>query len=489
LIPLFNLRLAMDTRFTPHNAHLEDPASFTDRDPHLRQLKQQPWVHRSYLLDRFPDENPGIYTLSGSRQIGKTTLAKQWMAELLKKGIQPDRIAFLTGELIDDHHSLVRIMTDTLEEMPDLGMRYLIIDEITYIRDWDKGVKYLADAGMLENVIVFLTGSDLVIIKEARMRFPGRRGTSSMTDFHLYPISFNEVIKLKTRFSPADLDKLMSADTKLDDSSLNILYEEFELYLAHGGFLTAINDLAKNNRISPATFATYSDWIRGDILKKGKQEHYLREILGAIIKRYGSQVTWNALSHDLSIDHPKTVSDYVEMLASMDAVFIQPALLEDKLSAAPKKARKLMFTDPFIFHAARAWLSPNEDPYARQLVPVLLDPEITAKLAEACVVTHFRRFYPTYYIKAAGEIDIAYVDHNRFFPIEIKWTHQIRPKDLKQIIRYPNGRIWTRTRHRGDIQGIPTEPLPLALLRLTPELDSVGSRSLMKFCHAKAQRR
>ena len=72
---------------------------------------------------------------------------------------------------------------------------------------------------------------------------------------------------------------------------------------------------------------TYSDWIRGDMIKHGKQEHYLREIIGAIIKRYGSQVTWNALSRDLSIDHPKTVADYVELLA-MDAAFIQAALLK-----------------------------------------------------------------------------------------------------------------------------------------------------------------
>ncbi len=127
----------MDIRFMPHNAHLEDPASFADRDPHLRQLKQQVWIHHSYLLDRFPVENPGIYTLGGGRQIGKTTLVKQWMAALLRSGIHSKRIAYLTGELIDDHHSLVRLLTDMLNEMPPKDVRYVIIDEITYIRDWD----------------------------------------------------------------------------------------------------------------------------------------------------------------------------------------------------------------------------------------------------------------------------------------------------------------------------------------------------------------
>jgi len=456
----------MDVRFFPHNIHLEDPKAFVKRDPHLRQLQNQPLVHRSYLLDELPMEKPGIYTIGGGRQVGKTTLMKQWMAELLQSGVAPERIAYLTGELIDDHHSLIRLLMETLNEMPGAGVQYILLDEVTYIRDWDKGVKYLADAGMLENSVLFLTGSDLVIIQEARMRFPGRRGTEDVVDFHLYPLNFLETVKLKKRFAPDELERLMNPEIEPTASALDILYKEFELYLIHGGFLTAINDMARHNRIMPSTFATYSDWIRGDILKRGRQEHYLREILGAMVKRYGTQVTWNALAHDLSIDHPKTVADYLALLVSMDAAFIQAALVEDKLRAAPKKARKMVFTDQFIFHAVRAWLEPCEDPYDRQVKPILSDPDWTARLAEACVITQYRRYFPTYYIKAKGEIDIAYVHQNRFWPLEVKWTKQLRPKDLKQISKYPNSRILTKSLQTKEILGIPAEPLPLALLRL-----------------------
>jgi len=453
----------MDIRFFPHNTHLEDPSSFNERDPHLNQLRQQLLVHRSHLLDQLPRHQPGIYTIGGGRQIGKTTLMKQWMAELLQRGVAPKRIAYLTGELIDDHHSLVRLVVETLNEIPSTDVCYLLLDEVTYIRDWDKGVKYLADAGMLENIVMFVTGSDLAIIKEARMRFPGRRGTASTVDFHIYPLSFLETVRLSKRFADDELDQLMSPNTEPTIPVLDRLYEEFELYLVHGGFLTAINDTARHKRIMPATFSTYSDWIRGDVLKR---EHYLREVLEAIVKRYGSQVTWNALAHDLSINHPKTVADYVALLASMDAAFVQPALVEDKLTAASKKARKLMFADPFIFHAVRGWLTPGEDPYNQQVKPIISDPDWAAKLAEACVVTHYRRYYPTYYIKAEGEVDVAYVDQNRFWPLEVKWTKQLRPKDLKQIAKYPNGHILTRSRQSGHILGIPTQPLPLALIRL-----------------------
>jgi len=211
---------------------------------------------------------------------------------------------------------------------------------------------------------------------------------------------------------------------------------------------------------------TYSDWIRGDFLKRGKQEHYLRELVGAIIRRYSSQVTWNTLTDDLSIDHPQTVADYVALLVSMDAAFVQSALIEDKLTAAPKKARKLVFADPFIFHALRAWLQPTADPYAMQIIPLLADQNWVGKLVESVVVTLYRRFYPTYYIKSKGEIDIAYVDQDRFWPVEVKWTNQLRPKDLKQIALYPNSRILTKSKSPGEIAGRPSEPLPIALLRL-----------------------
>jgi uncharacterized protein len=457
----------MDIRFSPHNTHLDDPGSFEARDPHLRQLRQQPLVYRSQLLEDLPAQKPGIYTLGGGRQIGKTTLMKQWMQLLLQGGVAPERIAYFTGELIDDHHALLRLVGDTLASMPGDHLCYLILDEVTYIRDWDKGIKFMADAGMLERVEMFLTGSDLTIMKEARMRFPGRRGDSSTVDFHLYPLNLFEAVRLKGRFKPDELDMLMQADSPAVLPLLDALYEEFENYLAHGGFLTAMNDLAKHSRILSATFSTYSDWIRGDALKRGKQEHYLREVLEAIVKRCGSQTTWNALAQDLSIDHPKTVSDYVDTLAAMDAVFIQPALVEDKLTAAPKKARKLMFTDPFIFHSVRSWLTPVDDPYHRQVLPLLSDPEWTGKLVEAALVTHFRRYYPTFYIKAEGEVDLAYIAQNRFWPLEVKWTGQVRPKDLKQIAKYKNGRILTKAKQFGHILGTPTEPVPLAMLRLS----------------------
>ncbi len=137
---------------------------------------------------------------------------------------------------------------------------------------------------------------------------------------------------------------------------------------------------------------------------------YLKELLAAIIKRYGSQLSWQALSKDLSIDHHKTVADYCELLEKMDALTILKALMEDKLVGVPKKQKKLLFKDPFIFHAIHTWLHPGANPQDL-IMNIMQDPERLDSLVESVVVEHFNRHYPTYYIKA--EVDVAYIDQER----------------------------------------------------------------------------
>lgn len=443
----------MDTRFLPHNLHLTDLKTFAEKDPNLARLKKMPYVFHSSLIKEFPIKSTGIYSLGGGRQIGKTTLLKQWMLYLMQeKHVKPENICFISGEIIDDHHMLLNILQQQIDIMPG-NIIYIIIDEVTYIKHWDKAIKYAADSGMLERVILFITGSDLVLMQEAQKTFPGRRGLADRVDFHFFPLSFREVLELK--------NKLHATENTIDTE---LLQEEFALYLQHGGYLTAINNIALYGHILNATFMTYSDWIRGDMLKRGKQDLYLREIINAVIKRYSSQLscTWNALAKELSIEHHKTVSDYVDLLQSMDALYIQSTLQEDKLLPAPKKAKKVMFSDPFIYHALNGWLHPTKEIY-QQVIETMANPELTSKLVETTVVTHIRRKYPTYFINAEGEVDIAYIKDDKFWPIEVKWTEHLRPKDLKQISKYKNAKIYTKIAGIDHIHGINAEFLPLAL--------------------------
>ena len=169
------------------------------------------------------------------------------------------------------------------------------------------------------------------------------------------------------------------------------------------------------------------------------------------------------LSRELSIQHPKTIGDYINLLESLDVLFVQSALIEEKLCAAPKMARKLLFLDPFIYRAISAWLSRVDKSFKEKIFENI---KLSTALAKSCAITHFQRNYPTYYIKSVGEIDLAYISDHRFWPILISWTNQLRTKDLKELLKYSNGKILTNASRSGMIEYIRTEPLPFTLWKL-----------------------
>ena len=448
----------MIDEFQIHNLFRESPERFLHDDPHLRRAALQPFTYVSPLVNTPEFLEPGILMITGGRQVGKTTCLKQFIAKLLREGrVRPDQVSFMTGELIRDDTELRREIVSELEGKS--GWQVIVVDEISYVKDWDKAVKFLADAGNLETTTLILSGSDSAILREAMQRFAGRRGRSAQVDFVFHPLSFAETVTLKV----PELSGLVAACKDAAGSSDSPDYQErlpqletlFEEYLRHGGYLTAIADILRGGRIEPATFRTYAEWLRGDILKHNKQEKYLLEVLRGMMKTYASQVSWVSLAKELSIEHHKTVSDYVAILEDMHAVIVHEALAEHTLSAAPKKAKKLYFEDPFIFHAVATMLGK-------------MNTESTPALVETVAVAHFYRKYgKTYYIKGTkGEVDIAYLQDETFFPVEIKWTTQIRPEELKQVMLYKNSLILGRQRAPGRISHVQYLPLIKYLLEI-----------------------
>ena len=119
----------MDPRFAVHNRHQDGIDIFLKFDPYLQILKTQPFVYRFPLLDQLPSE-PGIYSLTGGRQIGKSMVLKQRIADLVASGVKPNCIAYFTGELIDDHHALVRHLSGFVEGNKDADRVYIMLDDI-----------------------------------------------------------------------------------------------------------------------------------------------------------------------------------------------------------------------------------------------------------------------------------------------------------------------------------------------------------------------
>ena len=87
-------------------------------------------------------------------------------------------------------------------------------------------------------------------------------------DFHIGPLTFGEYVDLSKRIPAAGRQSLAAPRHGIAPATRRLLDAEFGRYLAHGGFLRAINDMAQDDSILSSTFATYGDWIRGDMLKR-----------------------------------------------------------------------------------------------------------------------------------------------------------------------------------------------------------------------------
>lgn len=432
-------------RFLNHNLHWKSVEEFQARDPHLSQLAEVPLVASYEAMERFPLTEPGIYTLSGGRQLGKTTCLKQLMRRALENKALPKHVLYLSCDVVIDRSELYDIVKFFLESL-DFQPGWLMLDEVTFIEGWDLTIKALADEGLLRHVVCCLSGSDKILLQDAIMRLPGRRGDAEQHDYELHPLLFSEVVSL-----------IASQGSQGNGAKdLNAL---FDLYLTCGGYIVALNQSVAFGDIKSATYRTYQHWIIGDFIRLKRSQKNVLQVLFAIINCYGSQVSFQTLAEHTEGLSKDTVNDYCSLLERLGVISIQFALDQNKLRAAPRKHKKIQFLDPFIARALHQLVCEKY-----QQVRAIDE----SFLVESVCYNHFQRFYPSYYIKGdGGEVDIAYIDNGQFVPVEIKWRNKLRPADLKQIKKYNNAFVLARQDHDSTIDGVPVYPLVQRLNELT----------------------
>lgn len=436
--------------FQRHNLFWEDAARFEQDDPHLSALRELAFVHPLDWWQAIDWEEPGIFILTGGRQIGKSTSTKLLIrAALRTQRFVPRQVFYLPCDQVMDAPHLLRILRFFFDSLSVSDTPFLlIIDEVTFVKEWPRTIKALADEGWFRRGFCLLTGSDSVVLKDAAACFPGRRGRADIVDFHLRPLSFRDYVRL---VAPPLLQR--------PRERLEQLFEHFGRYLACGGFLRAMNDFQTAGSVRPATYATFEQWIRGDFIRRGKSEHGLLSVLQVLFRLGISQGSYSELTRDSSLSK-ETFIDYCHLLERMDLLLTLQAFDQNRRHGAPKKARKFHLADPFIRTTIAQWL--------RRERMANTEPDEAADV-EATVAGQYAPSIPSYYIKAEGEIDLLLVIGKRFLPIEVKWSNQVRPKDLAQLKKYPMGVILTKAPTLGRIEGIRAFPLPLFLCEYPDE--------------------
>jgi len=248
-----------------------------------------------------------IVLVYGARQVGKTTLVKEFLGE---GGL------YLNGDFLDDQERLgasTRLMVDQFS-----AFKMLIIDEAQNIPDIGAKLKIIHDT--LPGLRIIATGSSsFELSNKVSEPLTGRNVV-----YMMFPFAFREVAH--TNFS-------------LEDALIFGMYPEV--------FLEKGRDNRRATLVRIAESYLFKDVLNIEYIKNPKSLERLLRILAAQV---GSEVSFNEIANTLDMD-VKTVAGYIDILEKLFVVFPLHPLASNVRKSLTKK-RKYYFFDLGIRNAA-----------------------------------------------------------------------------------------------------------------------------------------
>ncbi len=194
--------------------------------------------------------------LTGARQVGKTTLMRQTIRRLVAEGTPPADILYATFD-----HPLLKLagVERTLQAWSELhpakpgATRYLFLDEIQYMPDWQTWLKHQVDFS--PQLRIAATGSANPLRDGSAESGVGRWET-----IPLPTLSFGEFLKLRDIAVPTGIPQVRSLRELFDWSEADFsraahagraLTGHFHDYLLRGGFPepALVDDLTRCQRL------------------------------------------------------------------------------------------------------------------------------------------------------------------------------------------------------------------------------------------------
>ena len=245
---------------------------------------------KSYLKKIYPYlSRKEVIVLKGIRRCGKSTIVKQLIYELIRKGVDKKQIIYLN---LEEYGFADNLKISLFDEVLNVYRKYsrnrkkiyLFIDEIQKIPSWEKWIRTEYDLN--ENIKFVITGSSASLLsKELSTLLTGRN-----VSFTIMPLSFNEYIE----FGKKEKKK-----------------EKLEEYMKFGGFPEIV--LEKSEEKKKVLLQQYfEDIIYKDIVERHniRNAKQLVEIARYLISSSGSKVSLNKLSHVFGISKD-TISLYI----------------------------------------------------------------------------------------------------------------------------------------------------------------------------------
>lgn len=414
-------------------------------DPHLRRLAEQPVRLPAPPVEELDLSAPGIHTLRGPRQAGKSTDLKLLARRALDEGRARREIVYLTLEPLEGE-SIEEVMGSIERAKALVGARegaLLLLDEVTAVERWQTAVKVLWDQGPLRTDVVVCTGSSAIdLVRGAAERLPGRRGAG--VDHLVLPQTFPGFVRSVDPDVPPSPEwsvaELAGAQRQDELESMRIflpkLDRALELYLRFGGLPAAVAE-AISGQVEPSSEVRRMLWesLLKEVQRRDLSEPALAALLERMVRSLGSRTSWSRMAGEMGVSLTrgrrgtdyKSLRDYLELIAAGFSALVLYFWRRDAGSSAISKDKKLYFGDPLL-HTIALDRAPG------------LTPDPAAQVENALAMALYRRYEPREWqaegfhsphrlhvwgTARGGEIDFVCGPHTDIHAVEVAYRNRV----------------------------------------------------------------
>lgn len=305
----------METLLYQYNPWWEDTRVDKDIQPREKYLREL----RKYL------ELKQIVVLTGLRRVGKTTLMKLLIEELIKDGVLAKHILYVSlDDYLLDSKSIIDVINE-FRKIHKITMDqkiYLFFDEVTYKKNFHIQLKNIYDS---QNTKIVTASSSSSMLRDKKASLTGR--------------------SISLEIKPLDLDEYLSfkgIKLKKRDSQLHKSY--FLDYCKDGGM--------PENVLNPNR--EYLMNLVDDIIQKDitafhgiKNHQIVRNYFTLLMERSGKQLSINKIGKILNIS-PDTSRRYLGYFESTYLIYLLPRW--GKTNQKLLSAKKIYASDLGIKH-------------------------------------------------------------------------------------------------------------------------------------------
>jgi predicted AAA+ superfamily ATPase len=373
--------------------------------------------------------------LMGPRRVGKTVLLYHSIDELLERGIDKERICYLSIET-----PLYNGMA--LEELVSFYLKikgftasdelFIYFDEIQYLKDWELHLKSLVDS--YHQIKFIVSGSAAAALKLKSQE----SGAGRFTEFILPPLTFHEFLSLTDNHHLIEtVEEMQHIKSGEDDESTLFSYRSMDIKKLNEKFIDYINyggypelSLSKVIQSDPGRY------IRNDIIDKVLMRD-LPSLYGiSDIQELNSLFTYIAYNsgNEMSLDEISQNSGVAKNTIKKYLTYLEAAFLIKIIHRIDQNGKK--FTRANFF---KVYLT-NPSLRSALFSPITISDDFIGNMVETAIFAQWQHSpnLPLYYARwGSGEIDIVTLNIRQKpdWCIEIKWSNRFakNPSELKNV--------------------------------------------------------